>query len=346
MKGPGLTDRINAFCRLGDIMKEACKDKPHSEAGGKLRSIARQQQEKNSWFTPRYVFESISALADILNIENLTLWTQSYNIADRVDCPKRIGVIMAGNIPLVGFHDLLCVLITGNIFIGKTSSKDSELIGTITSILTDIEPRLKDYIILKEDTIDNFNAVIATGSNNSSRYFEYYFGSKPHIFRNNRNSVALIHSDTKDSDLEKLGKDVFYYFGLGCRNVSKIFLPSGFKIERLKKAWTDYADHINIIPYHNNYKYNKAIFRLENSKYHDLDFILLRENPGLSSPVSVLYYSIYEDEREIWADINLRIDQIQTIVGKGHTPFGRAQSPSINDYADGIDTIDFLLNLS
>ncbi len=341
-----LANRIKAFSQLGSIMKEACSDRPVGNHANKLNSLAVNQYINNPWFTKDYVSESITALAKSLDESSLTSWLKPYHLESINRDPKRIAVIMAGNIPLVGFHDFLCVLITGNIFIGKTSSKDTELIGAITSILTDIEPLFKDYIILKEDTIDDFNAVIATGSNNSSRYFEYYFGSKPHIFRNNRNSVAVINSDTKDSDLKELGKDVFYYFGLGCRNVSKLYLPSDFKIERLKNAWTDYADHINIIPYHNNYKYNKAIFRLENTEYHDLDFILLRENPGLSSPVSVLYYSMYEDEREIWADINLRIDQIQTIVGKGHTPFGKAQSPKINNYADGIDTIDFLLNLS
>lgn len=345
MKGPGLKDRINAFCLLGKIMKEACQAKPQTEHARKLRIVAEKQQFINKWFTPFYVFESISALAGQLNKKGLDAWLKAYDINNYTGSPKRIGVIMAGNIPLVGFHDFLCVLITGNILVGKISSKDAELIKAISSILIDLEPGFKNYIILKSNTIDKFDAVIATGSNNTSRYFDYYFGTKPHIFRKNRNSIAVIDPDISNTDLYKLGKDVFYYFGLGCRSVSKIYLHADFNIKKLKDAWSDYSDHASIKPYKNNYIYNKALFTIGNTAFHDLGFILLKENDGLNSPVSVLYFSRYKNETDLWADIGYRRGDIQTIIGKNNIPFGMAQFPALNDYADGIDTIYFLLNL-
>ncbi len=341
-----LAKRIKAFSRLGEIMMEACLDKPAGDYAQSLRLLAERQQSNNSWFTPFYVFESISALARLLNSESLTAWLQTYHINDYNESPKRIGVIMAGNIPLVGFHDFLCVLITGNILVGKSSSKDSELIKAISSILLKLEPGFKDFIILNEDTIEDPYAVIATGSNNTSRYFEYNYGQLPHIFRNNRSSVAIIYSEISDTELKDLGKDVFYYYGLGCRNVSRLYLPLNFDIYRLAAAWKEYASHINTEPYRNNYYYNRALFVTEETEYHDLDYLLLKKDHGYSSPVSVLYYSFYKNPQEVDAELSLNPDQIQTIVGKGHTPFGTAQYPTLNDYADGIDTIDFLLNIS
>jgi len=346
MSGPGLSDRIAAFSRLGEVMMDACSSDPVSPQGSKLRELALNLYKSNPWFIPQFVINSIEALALNLKEDILEKWLAPYSVDQQNRHILKFGVVMAGNIPLVGFHDFLSVLITGNIFLGKTSSKDTELINALASILIETDPRFKDYIILKEDTIDGFDAVIATGSNNSSRYFEYYFGSKPHIFRKNRNSAAIIDSETEDYDLEKLGKDIFYYFGLGCRSVSKLYLPADFKINRLKNNWTAYSDLLSYIPYHNNYKYNKALYSLENKAYYDHGLVLLKEDAGFSSPVSVLNYSLYKNEKEIKTDLEIRKDQIQTIVGKGYTPFGMSQFPALNDYADGIDTIKFIQNLS
>lgn len=340
-----LADRIKAFSQLGLIIKEACSEQPSDKMAKNLKRLAECQYLNNSWFTPYYVNKSLSAIADSLREDLLPDWLKPYPILSSVKEPKKIVVIMAGNIPLVGFHDFLSVLISGNIIIAKTSSKDRELISEIQAILLKIEPLFKDYIILTDDKINNHDAVIATGSNNSSRYFEYHYGSKPHIFRKNRNSVAIVSQDISDKELVELGKDVFYYFGLGCRNVSKLYLPPGFDIMRLKKTWSEFARFMDITPYRNNYNYNKALFKVDKTEFKDLGFVLLKEDTGLSSPISTLYYSYYRNIEDLKAELLFNSDKIQAIVGKGHIPFGQAQYPALNDYADGIDTIEFISNL-
>lgn len=340
-----LAKRIKAFSRLGSIMNEACSDKPAGNHARRLNRTAVSQYINNPWFTEDYVIESISALARSLDEASLNTWLKPYHLEAINSDPKRIGVIMAGNIPLVGFHDFLCVLISGNILAGKTSSKDSELIKVISSILTELEPGFKDSIIQREDTTEDLYAVIATGSNNTSRYFEYNYGQLPHIFRKNRNSVAIIHSGISDAELKDLGKDVFYYYGLGCRNVSRLYLPFDFDINRLAETWKEYASHMKVVPYRNNYSYNRALYMAEETEYQDLDYLLLKEDHSYSSPISVLYYSFYKSPQELDAELALNRDQIQAIAGKGHTPFGTTQYPALNDYADGVDTIEFLLNL-
>jgi hypothetical protein len=346
MKGPVLSDRINAFCRLGELMLDSCQEHPEGDLAPGFRETALNQYKNNSWFDPPQVFNNIQSLADNLTSSKLSNWLNPYSLEDNIDKPKKIGVIMAGNIPLVAFHDFLSILLSGNIMIGKTSSKDTDLIVELSSILCALEPAFKDYIHINSENLDNCDAIIATGSNNSARYFEYHYGGKAHIFRKNRNSIAIIDADTTYHELQNLGKDVFDFYGLGCRSVSKIFVPEGFDIGCFQKAWSEYSKLTKNKAYNNNYSYNKAILSLENASLYDLDFVLLKEDAGYSSPVAVIYFSYYNNRLSLKSEINSNSQKVQAIVGNGYIPFGLAQSPELNDYADGIDTIEFLINLS
>jgi hypothetical protein len=286
---------------------------------------------------------ALKAIADELTNENLVKWTGMYPALANDIKPVNVGVIMAGNIPLVGFHDFLSVLITCNNIIAKTSSKDSDLIAFVSGILCDIDPGFKEKIRFTEDVLSGFDAVIATGSDNSSRYFEYYFGKYPRIIRKNRKSLAIIEGSETDEDLTALGSDVFSYFGLGCRNVSKLFVPSGYDFSRLMKAWDKYSGVINHSRYASNYDFSKAVYIVNKEKFTDAGFILLKENQGLSSPVAVLYYEYCNSFDEAERNTENLKETIQCICSKNHIPFGKAQAPALWDYADGIDTVEFLL---
>jgi hypothetical protein len=287
-----LNERIESFSELGRILRDslAGKETKYSPA---LNNLIDTQYQKNPWFTPDNVRMAVKAVADELTFENLTKWTSSYPALNKELKPVTVGVVMAGNIPLVGFHDFLSVLITCNNIIAKTSSKDSDLIAFISRILCDINPGFREKIQLSENTISGFDVVIATGSDNSSRYFEYYFGKYPGIIRKNRKSAAIIEGNESDEELRLLGSDIFTYFGLGCRNVSKLFVPSGYDFKRLINSWDDYSKVINHIRYANNYDYSKAVYLVNREKFTDAGFVLLKENQGLSSPVAVLYYEHY-----------------------------------------------------
>jgi len=285
----------------------------------------------------------VKANADELTFENLTNWTSRYPGLEATVNTRKIGVVMAGNIPLVGFHDFLSVLISGNTIIAKTSSKDPDLVVFIGNILGEINPEFKKRINFTDGLLSGFDAVIATGSDNSSRYFEYYFGRYPHIIRKNRNSIAILDGSETRDELSGLGSDVFSYFGLGCRSVSKIFLPVGYDMAKLKKSWAEYEKVIYNNKYANNYDYNKAIFIVNKNEFTDTGFLLLRRNSAISSPVSVLYYEYYETINNVYLEIEMMRDKIQCIVSRNEIHYGRAQWPSLWDYADGIDTVDFLL---
>jgi hypothetical protein len=250
---------------------------------------------------------------------------------------------MAGNIPLVGFHDYLSVLISGNSVIAKTSSKDAELIVHLSEILCSINPAFSKKIRFTEGILSDFDAVIATGSDNSSRYFEYYFGKYPHIIRKNRNSIAIIDGEETNQELENLGTDIFSYFGLGCRNISKVYLPEGYDVHTMIKNWTRYSDVILHSKYANNYDYNMAVYLVNKEKFLDTGYMLLKESAEISSPVSVLFYEFYKSEESLALKINSLNDKIQCITGRKYIPFGKSQFPRLWDYADNIDTLDFLL---
>jgi len=343
-----LEERIKSFALLGESLRKSINNNIDlSVRKGRDRSLLRilinTQVNRNPWFTPENVTRAITAIANELTEENLIRWTSTYNgINDEVN-PLRVAVIMAGNIPLVGFHDFLSVLITGNNLIAKTSSKDSELLLVITSILCKINPQFKERIEFTDSTLANFDAVIATGSDNSSRYFDYYFGKYPNIIRRNRNSIAILEGDETDEEMEKLGTDLFSYFGLGCRNVSKIYIPEGFDLGKRSKNWDSFHNIVNHTKYSNNYDFNKAVYIVNKENFHDTGYLLIKEDTRISSPVSVLYFEYYESQDAIKQVPELLKKKIQCVIGKHYIPFGQAQSPHLWDYADGIDTIEFLL---
>lgn len=337
-----LEERIESFSELGKILRNSLAGKD-TEYSAMLLDLINNQQIKNGWFTPENVRTSIKAIADELTEENLIKWADAYPELTAEANPLRVGVIMAGNIPLVGFHDFLSVLISGNILVVKASSKDSELIAMISRILCSVNPGFTDRIYFTEDTLKTFDVVIATGSNNSSRYFEYYFGKYPHVIRRNRNSIAIIEGNETDEELKALGTDIFLYFGLGCRNVSKIYVPEGYDFSSMKRNWERFSGIIYHNKYANNYDYNKAIFLVNKEKFYDTGYLLLKEENKISSPVSVLYYEYYESKSALKQETELLKNEIQCIVGKNYIPFGTAQYPHLWDYADGIDTIEFLL---
>jgi len=350
-----IEERINSFSKLGQFLRVALfvrngRDHSlhydhsiHGDHSIQLNTLIENQHRHNPWFTPENVRQAIYSIAEELTEENLIKWTSAYPKLREPGKPIKVGVIMAGNIPLVGFHDFLSVLISGNSIIAKTSSKDSELIVFISFVLCEINPEFSNNIEFTENNLSGFDAVIATGSNNTSRYFEYYFGKYPNIIRKNRNSIAILEGNESPEELKALGNDVFSYFGLGCRNVSKLYIPEGYNIKTLADNWGIFSGIINNNKYGNNYDFNKAVYIVNKDSFHDTGYLLLKEDEKLTSPVSVLHYSYYKSEYALKHQFDELSEQIQCIVGKKYIPFGKAQSPKLWDYADGKDTIEFLL---
>ncbi len=347
--------RIKAFEELGSFLKQFAKNRKdellaslNDKYYDDFDRLIQNQQLYNGWFTTDNVLQSVNAIAVTLTSEKLTLWLSSYQLIEK--SPKRIGVVMAGNIPLVGFHDFLTVLITGNVLIAKTAKQDQLLIKKIASILIFIEPAFVDKIEFTE-RLNNFDAVIATGSNNTARYFEYYFGKYPHIIRKNRNSVAIISGKETIQEMKALGNDIFQYFGLGCRNVSKIYVPINYNFNEFFEAIVNDFKHVtDNNKYANNYDYNKAVYLLGNNQLLDNNFVMLKEDQSLTSPVGVVYYEFYNSIEEVVEKIQERAHEIQCVVSSSENipnslNFGEAQQPQLWDYADGIDTVDFLLKL-
>jgi len=254
---------------------------------------------------------------------------------------------MAGNIPLVGFHDWLCVFVTGNRAKVKLSDKDRRLLPVLVNKLGEWSHQSREQTIFIGDTdkLTGFDAVIATGSNNTARYFEQYFGKYPHIFRSNRTSLAVLKGDETPEELRLLGNDIFHYFGLGCRNVSHIMVPEGFDLNRIFEAVYPFGEIIHHHKYANNYDYNRAVFLLNQVPFLDNHFVMLRESSDLFSPLAVVHYQYYRSGTEIYEYLTLNESKIQAIIGKGFIPFGQAQCPTLADYADGVDTMEFLTRL-
>ncbi|UOX33812.1 acyl-CoA reductase [Flavobacterium sediminilitoris] len=304
-------------------------------------------QSHNGWFTPENVYFSIQSWAIALREENLNKWLSSYHFKNSI--PKTVGLVLAGNIPLVGFHDFLSVLLSGHNVTIKTSSNDHYLIQFLIKYLITIDYRFNEKINLIEGKLENFDAVIATGSNNTARYFEYYFKDKPNIIRKNRNSVAILTGKETKEDLLLLGEDIFRYFGLGCRNVSKIFIPKGYNFDAFFNAIFEFQDIVKYERYANNYDYNKAVYLMSNFKLLDNGFLTLKEDESYSSPISSVFYEYYNSIDEIEKKLSNDAEQIQCIVSNNLIPnsvnFGQTQKPNLWDYADNIDTIQFLIDL-
>lgn len=307
-----------------------------------LEELVERQIVYNGWFTPANVRRSLLAQGKWLTEENLTDWLQDQCMPQS---PKRVAIIMAGNIPLVGFHDFLCVLCAGHSAVCKLSSDDKTLLPALAGHLIEFAPELKERIEFSVGPVKEIQAVIATGSNNSTLYFQEYFGKYPHIFRHNRTSVAVIDGTETKEELRALGDDIFSYFGLGCRNVTHLCFPKGYDLQCFFEAIFPFSDVVHNKKYGNNYDYNKAVFLLNLQNLLDNNFVLLRESIELFSPIAMLNYHFYETSDEVELFLSGLEPDIQVIVGHGHVPFGMAQAPSIRDYADGVDVMSWLSNL-
>lgn len=330
--------RINAFSRLGDYLREL-----NTET---LDALTQKAANENPWFTSANVVRSIRGIAKFLNYETLNQWTSSYDF--RQTTSRVIGLVMAGNIPLVGFHDLLCVLISGHTAQIKTSSKDSQLVTHLIKKLIQIEPDFSSKIIIQDSMLKNFDAVIATGSDNSAKHFDYYFRNYPHIIRRNRASCAILTGHETSKELADLSDDVFSYFGLGCRNVSKLFVPKDYDITLVLQAWENLTEIIHHHKYANNYDYQKSILLVNQVPFLDNGIVLFQKNTSLVSPIAVVYYEYYSDRETLKSILREQKDKIQCIVGNdppADVRFGQAQYPEVWEYADGIDTLAFLSSL-
>ncbi len=340
--GISLEQRIKAFSKLGKAMRDGAAD--FGSGSSQLFSQLIDSYEKsNPWFTPDNVRLAVSSLGENLTTDNITKWLSRYPALTDFKESSIVGVVMAGNIPLVGFHDLLCVLITGNRLIAKPSTKDDMLVRAVVESLIDYEPGLSDCITISSDKLSGFDMVIATGSDNTSRYFDYYFRNYHSLIRKNRNSVAILKGNETLEELEMLGEDIFAYFGLGCRSVSKLYLPAGFDINRLTNLWNKYRNLRSHHKYAVNYDHNKAILIVNKQPFTDTGFLLLRQNQSLTPPMAMLYYDFYSSEEDLRNELETRKNAIQCIAGCDYIPFGRTQHPKLWDYADDVDTILFLL---
>lgn len=341
-----------AFATLGEFFYQVANDTT-SENLKELNDLFLEKfngaiyasQVKNKWFTKENINIALASWANALTEEKINTWIASYPINKGE--PKKVGVIMAGNIPLVGFHDFMSVLLSGNKIYAKPSSNDDLLLPIIAEILCFLVPELKEYIYLSEQFIKDKDAYIATGSNNSTRYFEYYFKDKPFIIRGNRNSAAVILGNETQADFELLGKDIFQYYGLGCRNVSKLFVPKGYRFDPFFEGIYSFSNMLDNFKYTNNYEYNRTVYLLNSIPLYDNNFLILKEDKQLSSPVAVLFYEYYEDELALEKLLKNNENLLQCVVsaqGKfaNTLPFGNSQNPGLNDYADNVDTIKFL----
>lgn len=326
---------LSAFKSLGKFMAQP------NEA---FEAVMYSAGNANAWFTVEEVQKAVKSLAAMLNEHDLDLWFEGIEINPN---PKNVGLILAGNIPLVGFHDVMCVLATGNVAQIKLSSSDNKLLPFVFNYLIELLPEFKSRIIFTEQ-LKNFDAVIATGSNNTSRYFEYYFGKVPNIIRKNRNSVAVLTGKETEEEIKALGHDIFDYFGMGCRSISKILIPKTYDIKSFFEPLEEFQPIINHFKYNNNYDYNKSIYLVNQQQHFDNGFLLLKEDEGLTSPLAVLFYETYDTLAEVGEKLNQQQENIQCVVGNvalekvDTIGFGESQHPKLWDYADNVDTIKFL----
>ncbi len=344
-----ISTRIENITTLGVWLKAQLQE----ISEGKNNDLAEAIQKasiQNPWFTKPNVIQSLEAIAGWLNQSTLNNWIKPYFLSDPVQV-KKIAVIMAGNIPMVNFHDFLSVLITGHQFIGKLSSNDKVLLPFIANQLITINADWKDQISFTEDRLEEFDAVIATGSDNTSRYFEYYFGKYPHIIRKNRQSIAVLTGKESDAELKALYQDVFQYYGMGCRNISMFLVPQGYNFPHLFDQWEGLPKPTDHNKYLNNYDYYRSFYLVNQQPFYDTGYVSVLENDGPASPVSVLHYKTYTSPVEVINFVNSLQAQLQCIVtiqkmdGLVTVAPGEAQCPGLTDYPDGVDIIQFLLAL-
>jgi hypothetical protein len=341
---------IEVLRKLGELFRALGNEQPWSgfeigltkEEYDNLAGLTGKVHIYNPWFTKPSVLYALRSLGEMLSDESLLPFAARYGSTEQ---PKRVMIIMAGNIPLVGFHDLMCVLLSGHTAVCKLSSNDAHLLPALIQVLGQWDPELVQRIEWTAGQVKALDAVIATGSDNSANYFEQYFGKYPHIFRRNRTSVAVLTGEETPEELIRLGNDMFRYFGLGCRNVSKIFVPDTFNLDRIFEAIVGQGEIVNHHKYANNYDYNRTVYMMNSIPFLDNNFCILKEDEGLFSPLSVFFVQRYRAMDEVEQFVADHKNDIQTIVGAGYQPLGAAQQPAIDDYADGIDTMEWLVGL-
>lgn len=336
-----LVKRISLLSEMGSVLQRSSASKDQ---------VIEKAISHNPWFTEESIELALRNIASyFLSTTALELWSSSYTISDNV--PKKVGIIMAGNIPAVGFHDMLSVFISGHHNLIKLSDKDNVLIPYLVDELINIDPDAEEYFTFVEH-LKEYDAVIATGSNTAGIYFERYFSSVPHIIRRNMNGVAILMNDTGDDKLALLGHDIFDFFGLGCRNVSKIYIEKGFDVQRIFEAILPFADVINHNKYKNNYDYNNALYLMNSEAFLTNNFLALKEDQNISSRISTVHYEYFEDLTVLEASLILNKDQIQCLVsdieieGFENIAFGETQRPKLDQYADNVDTMKFLTSLN
>jgi hypothetical protein len=306
---------------------------------------------ENPWFTSEMIRIALNNLGMTMTGDYLNRFASSYaHLAENYLPCRTIGVVMAGNIPAVGFHDFLCVLLSGNRLLAKLSSSDQRLLPAFAEILSDNMSGWKDYISFTTGILGNFDAIIATGSTNTSRYFEHYFGRYPHIIRGHRNSVAVVGGEETSGDLVKLASDIMLFFGMGCRSVSRLYVPRGYDFSALISALEAYRHYENHTKYRNNYEYQRSVFLVARIGFTDAGCILLKEDPAIASPIAVLHYDFYDATEQVAAHLRNNSESVQCVVTSltlpvNTVPFGKAQSPALGEFADSVDTMEFLLTL-
>lgn len=346
-----LSEKIKLLTKLGEILDHLAEGKPwpgfdialNKSEYEDFAALIEKVHIHNGWFTKGSVQTAFKGIAGWLTEESLNSWLSQYQLDPKKS--KNVAIIMAGNIPLVGFHDFLSVFLSGHKALIKLSSNDKHLFTALVHTLTIMDGRMKEWVKIEEGFVKDFDAVIATGSDNSANYFESYFGKHPHIIRKNRTSVAIIDGSETDEELKALGKDIFTFFGLGCRNVSQLWIPTDFEINRFFEAIYEFNPIIHHNKYANNYEYNRAVYLMNKANLLDNGFLLLKEDFSLNSPLGMLHYVRYQDSIDAEHFLDENKDKIQAIVGRNYTPFGRSQQPGLSDYADGVDTLKFLTEL-
>ncbi|MBG24696.1 MULTISPECIES: acyl-CoA reductase [Croceibacter] len=345
-----LNEHIEAFSELGKFLEQFFNDSntKDDEFSQRLATEIEAAVHYNGWFTKNNVRFSLQQWQLALTEDNLSAWLKNYNINTKA--PKTIGLILAGNVPLVGFHDVLSVLVTGHNVLIKYSSNDQRLLPLLLEKLKAINTNYNERIKTAKDQLKGFDAVIATGSNNTSRYFNYYFKNVPSIIRKNRHSVAILTGEESPEQIQLLANDIFRYYGLGCRNVSKLLVPEGYNFNTFFENIMNWSEVINDNKYANNYDYNKAVYLMSGANMLDNNFVLLKEDKGFSSPIGVLFQDSYKNLEELEEILAEEKDNLQCVVSNNlqphHIYFGETQHPKLWDYADNIDTVEFLLKVN
>jgi len=342
--------RIDLLLAFETVLDDICQSKSYSNSKQTINEDIYNEflnavstvHIHNGWFTADSVLTALNGIKTWLSFDKLTDWVSRYAISENK--PKTIGLIMAGNIPLVGFHDFLAVFLSGNSVQMKLSSEDGVLWPIICKILDSLDEQFEETSEIVQK-LENFDAIIATGSDNSASYFHTYFGKYPHIIRKNRTSVAVLTGEESRADLELLGKDIFTFYGLGCRNVTQLLVPKGYDMTPFFESIYKYNEIVNHHKYANNYDYNKAIYLLNSEDLLDNNFLLVRTSNELNSPIGVLFKHEYLSDKDLNDYLDKHKNKIQVIIGQQYVPFGNSQNPGLMDYADGVDTMAFLTGL-